>query len=155
MGIGKGLQEGVQMTGNFIMPAMQMKQQQKQFDASMGQRKSEMDQREKLFHDRLSMEQGWKEGFYGMPSMSEESHGLPPDAFPRLPASPITPQAQPALPPDAFPRTPTPAQALTPQAPPMQDPTIRPMPGGGPRFLPPVSKMEPKFSMPGFRTRRY
>lgn len=152
-GVGQGLQQGVQMAGGFIMPAMQMRQQQKQFDASMGQRKDEMAQREKLFHDRLSMEQGWKEGFYGTPSAFGEPEApaaLPPDAFPRVPAAPAPRPAAPqaAAPPAAAPQAPsapTPAQALIPSVRRMQ----------GPQFLPPASEMKPKFSMPGMRPRRY
>ena len=159
-GIGGGLADGVQMAGQFLMPAMRMKQQQKQFDQSMEQRKAEMGQHDKLFHDRLAIEQGWNDGRAGRPSMfdaqQEEQAALPPDAFPRMPANPVArPAPGPALPPDAFPRMPqTPAQVLAPVP---RDPIVREHPTikGGSQIVPPVSAIQPTFSMQGLRPRRY
>lgn len=156
-GIGGGLADGVQMAGQFLMPAMRMKQQQKQFDQSMDQRKAEMGQHEKLFHDRLAIEQGWNDGRAGRPSMfdaQDEQAALPPDAFPRMPANPVArPAPGPALPPDAFPRVPqTPAQALAPM--PVQ-PIVQPAQKERAQIVPPISAIKPKFPMQGPRLRRY
>lgn len=48
MGMGRGVMEGVQMAGSFVMPAMQLRQQQRQFDAKM-----EHD------YDRMALEKAW------------------------------------------------------------------------------------------------
>lgn len=58
-GIGGGLADGVQMAGQFIMPAMQMKQRQKMFDAQMEQN-----------YDRMALEKAWVER-YGTPSSGQ------------------------------------------------------------------------------------
>lgn len=118
-GVGQGLNEGVRTAAGFVFDAMKLKQQQERFDATMDQRKAEMGQHDKLFHDRLAIEKGWKDGRYGV--MEEE---LPPDAFPRVPAQQAPQPGQQGLPPDAFPRTPSPAS--TPQVGQVSAP--RPMP---------------------------
>ncbi|MBX3327057.1 MAG: hypothetical protein U0223_12820 [Nitrospira sp.] len=102
-GVGQGLNEGVRMAGSFLSDAMKMKQQQNRFDQSMERdydrmalEKAWVDARQKIFHDRLAIEQGWNDGRAGRPSMfdaQDEQAALPPDAFPRTPASPAVPQA--------------------------------------------------------------
>lgn len=61
MGAGEGFRDGVQMAGQFLMPAMQMKNQNARFDKQLGQQ-------DKQFYDRLVLDQAWKDGFYGSDS---------------------------------------------------------------------------------------
>lgn len=80
MGAGQGFAEGVQMAGSFLMPALQHRMQQKRYDAGLALDKERYDQqnarfdkqlaqRDKQYYDRMTLDQAWKEGFYGGPSM--------------------------------------------------------------------------------------
>jgi hypothetical protein len=78
MGAGQGFADGVQMAGSFLMPALQMRMQNNRFDKQMAQQ-------DKQYYDRMILDQAWKEGFYGGPSMlggespaGPMSHGAPP-----------------------------------------------------------------------------
>lgn len=86
-GVGQGLNEGVKTAASFILPAMQMKQQQKQFDARMGQQ-------DRQFYDRMTLDQAWKDGYYGGTSPWDEQSpvGAPP-AGSQVPTAPTPGQS--------------------------------------------------------------
>ncbi len=145
-GVGGGLADGVQMAGQFIMPAMQMKQRQKMFDAQMEQN-----------YDRMALEKAWVER-HGMPSSgqaAQQPYQVTMDAKdaptpaqflgfsdPTKAATP-TPTVKDWDPVNAQPMrsTPSPAASIGPSAPSMGVKEKNPFMSGP---IPPVSEMRPR-----------
>ena len=116
MGAGQGFERGVQSIGSLILPALQMRMQQKRYDADREIDKQRYDQQnerydkrlsqmDKQYYDRMALDQAWKEGFYGGPSMlgGESPAGHAAQIAPPSPAQPTPYQVT---------RNQTPAEAL-------------------------------------------
>lgn len=147
-GAGQGLNEGVKTAASFILPAMQMKQQQKQFDAGLAQREKQLQQQNRQYYDRMTLSRGWDDGYYGGPSPWDEQSpvGAPPSGS-QVPMAPTSGESLAQVGRLAVPSFQRTQPAASPGAVRMDDAgnTIRM------GVKPPIATNAPSYSMPGMR----